>query len=786
MANQGISIVFLENASQGDNIKYEIRSNGTKLVFVNGLDNIAITFTNSDSEIASDPLHKVKIGIDKFATAQNTKVFLETKGYSVPGIQFVYSVKFRPYPSETEWPTGTAEVRGLIVSNTLLTFDSQGNNYLTVIPGSFNENPIPTTAPKYFFQYKNLSGEQFKCEIYQKDFAGTTTEINGRAIIVKGDATNHFTPIRGTGLELKLQASKDLSFTDLYSFEENVFSVKLYRLNIIIFQGFLKPDGLYQSYTDNEWDINLQCVDGLGLLADLAFVKSDGVPYTGKIRIIDIIRNCLNRTGLKLRVNTLVDIEFYGMVTGFNVDVLASAYINTDRFRKSDKETISSCQEVLESILSIFSAVLTQENGEWFIYRPSAVFLSSNPSFRRYEVDGVNPVAHSINLKRIIGSQIDGFGKLHHCNRNQKIELKGAIASFRLGYKYSDFGGFLRNEKLQHVAGTNVFDGWTVNTWTQDRRRGRLYSDPASTTGIKFISAMSAQTETYPHTLALTSTGGATLQAGYTLEFKVSMRSYGYPSRYNFTVYVGDYSLNWIDGSWQKDVSLVIGVQPDYPLINNSGTVIDPAQFWDKTYTISSQPIPEDGVLRITANVPVKAMSGTSGFVLSEVVSEIRSINVTVANTTPIVGEFHTVGRVAKVSSIVKDNKNVQIGDSLNSTYLGAIYQANQTALTSNWYRRQFPGSEVKPLLRIAAEEELRIAQKPLKLFSGDVFGFVSYLCRLEINKIEGFFMPISWSYDTFTDITTMKSLELYAPELPDIKYERTDDYGETVKPTIV
>jgi len=785
MANQGISIVFLENALQGDNIKYEIRSNGTKLVFVNGLDNIAITFTNSDSEIASDPLHKVKIGIDKFATAQNTKVFLETKGYSVPGIQFVYSVKFRPYPSETEWPTGTAEVRGLIVSNTLLTFDSQGNNYLTVIPGSFNENPIPTTAPKYFFQYKNLSGEQFKCEIYQKDFAGTTTEINGRAIIVKGDATNHFTPIRGTGLELKLQASKDLSFTDLYSFEENVFSVKLYRLNIIIFQGFLKPDGLYQSYTDNEWDINLQCVDGLGLLADLAFVKSDGVPYTGKMRIIDIIRNCLNRTGLKLRVNTLVDIEFYGMVTGFNADVLANAYINTDRFRKSDKETISSCQEVLESILSIFSAVLTQENGEWFIYRPSAVFLSSNPSFRRYEVDGVNPVAHSINLKRIIGSQIDGFGRLHHCNRNQKIELKGAIASFRLGYKYSDFGGFLRNEKLQHVAGTNVFDGWTVNTWTQDRRRGRLYLDPVSTTGIKFVSGMSTISETYPHTLALTSTGGANLQAGYTLEFKVTLRSYGFPSRYNFTVYVGDYSLNMLDGSWQEG-SLSIDIQPDRPLINNTGTVVDPAQFWDKTYTISSQPIPADGVLRITAEVPVKAMSGSSGFVLSEVISEIRSINVTVANTTPIVGEFHTVGRVAKVSSIVKDNKNVQIGDSLNSTYLGAIYQANKTALTSNWYRRQFPGSEVKPLLRIAAEEELRIAQKPLKLFSGDVFGFVSYLCRLEINKIEGFFMPISWSYDTFTDITTMKSLELYAPELPDIKYERTDDYGETVKPTIV
>jgi hypothetical protein len=31
-----------------------------------------------------------------------------------------------------------------------------------------------------------------------------------------------------------------------------------------------------------------------------------------------------------------------------------------------------------------------------------------------------------------------------------------------------------------------------------------------------------------------------------------------------------------------------------------------------------------------------------------------------------------------------------------------------------------------------------------------------------------------------------MKSLELFAPDVPAIDYVKTDDYGETVKPTIV
>jgi len=55
----------------------------------------------------------------------------------------------------------------------------------------------------------------------------------------------------------------------------------------------------------------------------------------------------------------------------------------------------------------------------------------------------------------------------------------------------------------------------------------------------------------------------------------------------------------------------------------------------------------------------------------------------------------------------------------------------------------------------------------------------------LQIDGINGKFMAIEYSYDTFTNIGDFKLLELFAPELPDMRYNFTFDYGETVKPTI-
>ena len=87
--------------------------------------------------------------------------------------------------------------------------------------------------------------------------------------------------------------------------------------------------------------------------------------------------------------------------------------------------------------------------------------------------------------------------------------------------------------------------------------------------------------------------------------------------------------------------------------------------------------------------------------------------------------------------------------------------------------------------MQISAEEELRISQKPTKIFTGDAYGFIDYLSLININNVGTKFMPIEWSYNTKSNISRLKSLELFADEISDIDYKYTLDYGETVKPTI-
>ena len=115
--------------------------------------------------------------------------------------------------------------------------------------------------------------------------------------------------------------------------------------------------------------------------------------------------------------------------------------------------------------------------------------------------------------------------------------------------------------------------------------------------------------------------------------------------------------------------------------------------------------------------------------------------------------------------------------------YIGAIFKENGIDTTSLWNREKEFTS--KPILQIAAEEELRISQKPLKKFTGSTFGYLRYLSVIKIDSITGKFMPIEYSYDTFSNISTIKSLELFSAEISDLVYNKTSDFGNTVKPTI-
>ncbi len=743
MIQTTIEIKFASNPTENYVISYGIFILGlNNLVYNNGLNYLNCHYVNSSSP--DEFPNKISLGATRDETIDNTLSFLNTF-WSHPSI--IYS-------------RGIDSIFSTLTIEETVSVTYNPNN---IISYAITVNQVGSGfAPiylKYFFGYVNLVNDTYRCEIYTKIPTSKSVEIKGKATIAKGLVKDHLDTIRGTGLSIDLEATLDLTLEDLYTQDEQNFTVKFYKNKKIIFQGFIKPDGVYQSFVRDVWIITMDCVDGLGALENLSFVKDTGVRFTGRIKAIDIIYNCLKRTGVLLPINTSINTIYEGLVPNDNLDILSKIYLNSDRFFKVDGQntgegTIMSCDEVLKSVLDLFCACITQENGEWYIYRPNEIYINAYVLFRSYSVINTYIGNKTLNLNKKLGSQIDNFYP-YHCNGDQKIEIKGGVSAFRLNYKYGITGGLSTNSGLTH-DGNLIYDGWTID----GTNKSFLINDPLKPFG--FI----LERNNLPGFFKIAESDGVPLLEGGTLDLKISMTffSVGLTSIF-FSVRVGGYYLK-ASGEWVLE-------DTKFEFFEfTTGNI-----YKTQTFIRRSSPLPIDGNVIITVFLPKLDISE------SLTVNSI-TLDYTSGQGSGTVGEFHTASRKNKVSSIIKENDIIYNGDSSSDVYIGAIYKENGIDRTDLWFRKNFV--ESKPILRIATEETLRIAQRPTKKFIGSFFGYQSYLSSIEINNISGKFMPIEWSYDTYTNIGTQKLLQLFSGEIPDIDYNLTFDYGETVKPTIV
>jgi len=738
-----IILSFTDQPLVGVGFSYDIKINGYSITYANGESPLSIEYRALNNE--SPNFIELKSNLSD--TIDNTLNFLIAN--------YVYSnVIYRRVNDTIEITVNTDDIIliefGTINDNIIATFETV--------------NLDDQLNLRYFFQYTNVVNDTFLCQIYKKNNLLPAIEISGKASLDKGSVKDHLDTIRGTGLSLELEATNLLTLEDLYSENEQDFTVKFYKNGNLIFYGFLKPDGVYQSFTRDMWVITIDCIDGLGALSNLSFVQSNGLHFLGKMKAIDIVYYCLQRSGISLPINTAINVYYEGLTLTDSLDILQKVKMNADRFVKIDNDTIMSCEEVLKSILDVFCAVITQENGEWYIFKPNELYSSNYVVFKKYDINNNYTGNVNINFSKELGSQIDNYYP-HHCNGNQKIQIKGGVSAFRLGYKYGFVSGLLPNPSLLHDSSLN-YDGWTI------LNDDYLVNDPLSDNGFIFKDFPSI----YNSITATTNSLVLLEEDSVKLKFKLQLtKSDGAQSGKFFRMKIkcGSYYLKYSPRNNETPIEDS----------NNSTWTTNP----DDTFTVSVfgnvdveiliPKLPNNGALEISIMrfVPWLTIGGLSKILSFDVVPNLGDLSE--------LGEFHTVSRATKISSIVKENKTVYNGDNAGIVYLGAIFKEDGLTPTELWYRKD--KFESFPLLRIAAEEELRISQKPLKIFSGSVFGYIPYLSIININNINAKFSPIEYSYDSKSNITTLKLLELFSAEISDIIYKFTFDYGNTVKPTI-
>jgi hypothetical protein len=733
-----IIIDFLDNPTIGNAFGYTLSIDAGDILYDNGETLLSLNYISGVNE----PLFDIQRKANKPETINNTLQFLQNN-WQHPNIT---------YSRVNDTIEVVVNIEDVIVS-----FESDLNDEITINDEIITEE---VASLIYFAEYTDPENVDYYIRIYKKGFTGEATEINGYGVLKYGTAKDLLDPIRGNGLDLNLEADLNLTLEDLYTEEENVFSVLFLRGNKLLFDGFLKPDGIYQSFVSERWMLSLTCVDGLGILKDLAFVNTNGAPFTGRMSAIDVIFNCLRRTNLNLPINTSVNIYYEGLNPTDLLDPLTEIYLSVDRFKKGDFDTLMNCQEVLSSVLNLFNANICQVEGEWFIYKSNELLRNPSVKFRRY-LKNTNDFDKVVtkNFAITLGSHINNRYP-HHAGGNQQIEIKGSVSSFRVNYKYGFAKSLITNPNLNHTAIT--YGGWTLPN------ENLVILDPLKTQGLMTPTKLGGFVD--PTLFPIAESNLIALKANDTISINLRANIFNSPfggeAMFRVTLTNPDGAVAWLkqDGSWATTLqSLRFAVDP---IMN---------------VTIKSLGLPSDGNVKVTAHEALQRNASVLGGIYELNFADVQNTATTASSGAT--GESHTVQRQNRPSSIAAESIEIFNGDSPSLIYEGAIYKNDFTNPTSKWFRRGF--TESKPILQIAGEDSLRISQNAAKIFSGDAYGLVPYLSVITIDGLQGVFMPIEWSYNTKSNIVTLKLLEGFTSELNDIKYNLTLDYGNTVKPTI-
>jgi hypothetical protein len=733
-----IIIDFLDNPTIGNAFGYTLSIDAGDILYDNGETLLTLNYISG----ANEPLFDIQRKANKPETINNTLQFLQNN-WQHPNIT---------YSRVNDTIEVVVNIEDVIVS-----FESDLNDEITINDEIITEE---VASLIYFAEYTDPENVDYYIRIYKKGFTGEATEINGYGVLKYGTAKDLLDPIRGNGLDLNLEADLNLTLEDLYTEEENVFSVLFLRGNKLLFDGFLKPDGIYQSFVSERWMLSLTCVDGLGILKDLAFVNTNGAPFTGRMSAIDVIFNCLRRTNLNLPINTSVNIYYEGLNPTDLLDPLTEIYLSVDRFKKGDFDTLMNCQEVLSSVLNLFNANICQVEGEWFIYKSNELLRNPSVKFRRY-LKNTNDFDKVVtkNFAITLGSHINNRYP-HHAGGNQQIEIKGSVSSFRVNYKYGFAKSLITNPNLNHTGIT--YGGWTLPN------ENLVILDPLKTQGLMTPTKLGGFID--PTLFPIAESNLIALKANDTISINLRANIFNSPfggeAMFRVTLTNPDGAVAWLkqDGSWATTLqSLRFAVDP---IMN---------------VTIKSLGLPSDGNVKVTAHEALQRNASVLGGIYELNFADVQNTATTASSGAT--GESHTVQRQNRPSSIAAESIEIFNGDSPSLIYEGAIYKNDFTNPTSKWFRRGF--TESKPILQIAGEDSLRISQNAAKIFSGDAYGLVPYLSVITIDGLQGVFMPIEWSYNTKSNIVTLKLLEGFTSELNDIKYNLTLDYGNTVKPTI-
>lgn len=698
---------------------------------------------------------------------------------------------------------------GGILEDGLFNFEIQiSNTYAEVKTVNSTVYSTEKTAPTDLYKLKYfIERQNYTCNIYELVPAATVLtpiEINGRCDLSYQDKKDLTEPIVSATLKMKLDASLDLTLEDLYSEKEKTFKVEMIKGGTTVFSGFILPDGIWADFVQDKWKLDITATCGLSSLKNIAFAQENStgdnlVNFFGRMKAIEIISNCLQKTGLNLPIYVNCQIAYVGWVGN---NILSSTYLSVERYFQNENEPMD-CDAVLRSVMQIFGLTICQHKNRWYVYRAKDLTnpnpLTSDTQTLRFAVFNGATFQENVDLTfgDNIGSNINGAEKFH-CNANQKITISPSVQAYQISYQFGESKNVLSNGKLISqgtvVDGVNTINipGWRVPIPPDGANKVRkgFYTDLDN--GIRSVLYPSDNPTPIPVLIELWQSISVKMDSNAVL--RINYRNNGLPSRFmrfSFGITNGTTTMwfrTW-DNTW-------VNFQEVNRIWNVIGSGVPPIGAGEAVFELTHT-IPMDGDLILQIFREFDDDLGNASF-------GIQSVSYFPTSQGNIKSKDYIARKNSSTSSAIKNSTTVYNGDSENELFVGTIYKSDSDTPTKYWSRYYIDTmgnivsyGESKELLEIISAEALFVAPRPMTEFEGDFKGYIDYINFVTIdsfNKAYGaeevskLFHFMKWTYSFDDDVTKMFVREIEESNLDSNLYNVKiyENFGNEAKVTIV
>ena len=645
--------------------------------------------------------------------------------------------------------------------------------------------------------FQGLNQIPYQINISNEAYTGDFFNIAGSCSIKRPRPKSLMETIRGSELDIRFIV--DENTTPLIKEIANEGGDKVYKVVLLengntIWEGFLKPDGIQESYVFDRYELKLSAIDGLGYLETTTYLDVNGNAYFGNENEMTILSRCLKLTGID------VDSWLYDFNLYYSVDenanptlaqpALSTTSVNQDRFKNDDnKETTFTCKKVVDGILKKYGAMMFYYRNEFHILKIRTYYNNNILINRRkYESDGTFIIQESYDKLTNLGSQVKGFNP-HHAGANQLINYKGSLGAYKMYYEYGFVASIIDNDNIIFNSSSPVdIDNWTVlnSNFTQfvtdeEGIRALYLAESGWPVLLSFVQLWPQMTQM----IGSITSAQQDVVAGESLILEVTGEVSFRRGRIGAWIFVilDTSSDTWFlsEEGWTTSVDVIKLLEISNT--NRRGLV------GNFNSEINIPGVPDDGRIRVILNRPFE--QAVSFIVTLPQLRYIKYTSVTIngSTNTGIKGISFTGTRVDKPTAIVELEDKIYVGDNDSDIYIGAIEDsANENTVIWSRSANGVIVAPYYPLLELTVRDRLEIQLGNQIEFTGDVYGYLPYLGMLRIDNFDETFMMGQWNWDIMNNKISISATQIFfnPVDTDDIDIDSALEGDNVIRPQIV